>query len=167
MAKKKDTEEGKDSGLVGFGGRPLLFKSPEEMQDKVNEYIKICIRPDGTIRKPPTLSGLAFHLGCSRWTLKNYSEKNNEFFTTIHYARCFVETWQEEQLVSSPFANGIKFALTNNFKEWTDKKHVESTGLNGAPIQTEVKAEVKHSYSEDEIVKALEEHGLPTEIYQK
>ena len=84
-------------------GRPLLFKTVKEVEDKINEYFNYCdnrlingydnktneqfayISPE-----PYTMSGLAYYLGIDRKTLLNYSKKE-EFFPTIKRARNKVE----------------------------------------------------------------------------
>ena len=58
------------------GGRPLKFKSVEELEKKINAYF------DDENNKPYTICDLCVWLDCDRQTLLNYQEKE-EFFDTI------------------------------------------------------------------------------------
>jgi len=103
------------------GGRPLKFKTPEELENAVNQYFAECEVKE----KPKTMSGLALALGIDRKTLVNYSNKD-EYFHTIKRARQIVEQQNEEMLVSGKgSATGIIFNMKNNFG-WVDKTEVES-----------------------------------------
>lgn len=103
------------------GGRPLKFKTPEELENAVNQYFAECEVKE----KPKTMSGLALALGIDRRTLVNYSEKD-EYFPTIKSARQTVEQQNEEMLVSGKgSATGIIFNMKNNFG-WVDKTEQEN-----------------------------------------
>ena len=56
------------------GGRPLTFKTNEELQEAVNTYFDYCAQYE----KPETIAGLAYHLGVERKTIYNY-ENRDEF----------------------------------------------------------------------------------------
>jgi hypothetical protein len=117
------------------GGRPLLYKTPEEMQVAVNAYFESCwdeIDKDGsTIRmqvKPYTMSGLANSLGMCRKSLINYSNKD-EFLPTLKKAREKVHQFVEEYLFQGKNTAGAIFNLKNNFG-WKDQfNHNLSGGL--------------------------------------
>lgn len=101
-------------------GRPLKFKSNEELQEKINQYFKD-MTEEG---RPLTLSGMAVYLECDRQTILNYSKKD-EYFGTIKKAKQIVEAYAEEKLIStSGIAAGIIFSLKNNFG-WEDRREVE------------------------------------------
>lgn len=103
------------------GGRPLKFKTPEELENAVNQYFAECEVKE----KPKTMSGLALALGIDRRTLVNYSDKD-EYFPTIKNARQIVEQQNEEMLVSGKgSATGIIFNMKNNFG-WVDKTEQEN-----------------------------------------
>ncbi len=126
-------------------GRPPKYKKSSEMQAKIDEYFKICegemlLKPDGqpmTNKKgiiyrvkprPPTVTGLALHLGfTSRQALLNYRGKK-EFLDTVTRARSRIEQYNEEALYSKETCNGAKFNLSNNFEGWTEKQEVETKG---------------------------------------
>ncbi len=120
------------------GGRPLKFKSAEELQDKIDEYFAYCDNRMTNIYSkelgdniqinipaPYTMSGLAYALDIDRRTLLNYSKKD-EFFPTIKKARAKVEEFAETQLYEGKSPAGVIFNLKNNF-EWKDKSEVDNT----------------------------------------
>ena len=128
-----------------MSGRRSLFKSKEEMQEKIDKYFKDCegepVRDrDGDIvkdkygipviigQRPPTVTGLALALGFnSRQSLLNYQGKK-EFFDTIIRAKSRIEQYTEERLFDREGVNGAKFSLTNNFEGWSDKSEMEFKG---------------------------------------
>lgn len=109
------------------GGRPLLFKTEKELQDKIEEYFAYCdsktkqmhseklgdmIVPDP---EPYTLSGLAVYLGVDRKTLLNY-EVRDKFFLTIKMAKARVEADVERRMNhKDTFTPGLIFNVKNNF----------------------------------------------------
>jgi hypothetical protein len=102
-------------------GRPKLFKTPEELEEKINTYFYQCKEEE----RPYTMSGLAFALGIDRKTLINYG-KDEEFFHTIKKARDFVEQYVEERLLTqSGVTTGVIFNLKNNF-DWKDKQEIDA-----------------------------------------
>lgn len=127
-------------------GRPPMYKSKEEMQEKIDAYFKMCegeflkdndnnpvldkySQPVVFGAKPPTITGLALALGfASRQALLNYQDKD-EFNDTITRAKSRVEQYAEERLFDRDGANGAKFSLSNNFKGWSEKQQVEVSGL--------------------------------------
>jgi hypothetical protein len=127
------------------GGRPLKYKTAEELQAAIDKYFIDCqgepyLNLDGTPMlnkygevvmkhsEPPTITGLALALGFnSRQSLLNYEEKS-EFMDTITRAKARVEKYAESRLFDKDGANGAKFSLANNFKAWKEKQEVELTG---------------------------------------
>ena len=128
-------------------GRPLKFKTPEEMKEKIEEYFDSCFKPlmvydkieeryktvtdeNGNIIKeqcrPFTISGLAYALGLSRQALLNYSERDG-FVDTIMQAKQKCEIYAEERLFDRDGNRGAVFSLSNNFKGWADKQTIETT----------------------------------------
>lgn len=125
------------------GGRPPIFTSVEEMQEKIDAYFEEC---EGTVlnnsngevlidkhgdpvivgKKPLTITGLALALGFnSRQSLLNYEGKD-EFLDTIKRAKSKVEQYAEERLFDKDGSNGAKFSLANNFKGWAEKQQIEA-----------------------------------------
>lgn len=124
------------------GGRPPMYKSAEEMQEKIDKYFEQC---EGTVkedeegnvltdkygdpvmfgRKPLTITGLALALGFnSRQALLNYQAKD-EFNDTIMRAKARVEQYAEERLFDNGGSNGAKFSLANNFEGWKEKQQID------------------------------------------
>lgn len=127
-------------------GRPPVYKTPEEMQIKIDEYFERCagetlVNADGDTvydkhgrpiiinDKPPTITGLALALGFnSRTSLLNYAARDGKegeaekpFLNTITRAKSRVEEYAEMRLFDKDGANGAKFSLANNFKQWKEK----------------------------------------------
>ena len=109
------------------GGRPLAFKSVEELQTKIDEYFAYCDNKTKEIHsdklgdmvvpdpEPYALSGLAVWLGVDRRTLLNYESKD-EFFPTIKQAKSRVEADLERRMNhKDTFTPGLIFNVKNNF----------------------------------------------------
>lgn len=128
------------------GGRPLKFQSVEELDQKIDEYfesraphvVKMMVKrlkADGTHywaededmspQLPVHISGLAVFLGTTRKTLLNYKARE-EFLPSIEYALARCEEYAADML-SSPYANGMKFNLQNNHG-WEDRSIRENEG---------------------------------------
>lgn len=121
-----------------MAGRPLKFKTPEDMQAAIDAYFKACdehiieYEKDGKVIKlhkpePYTMTGLAIALGFdSRQSLINYKNRT-QFLDTIKKARLKVEDQVERlMLTSSGVVAGIIFNAKNNFG-WVDKTEQELT----------------------------------------
>lgn len=136
-------------------GRPPMFESAEQMQKLIDAYFKECdgkplLDKDGTPirnkygkiikddRRPYTITGLALALGfTTRQALLNYEGKE-EFVDTIKRAKSRVERYAEERLYDKDGANGAKFSLANNFKDWSEKQSVEASVKNSMTISVEL-----------------------------
>jgi len=112
-------------------GRPPMFSTPEDLQDKISDYFDNC--PDyriaydkkGDAFKIPTITmtGLALHCGfVNRASMYDYEDKP-EFTNTIKRARAFVEK-EYEMALSAGQPTGAIFALKNF--GWKDKTEVDS-----------------------------------------
>lgn len=121
-------------------GRPLKYKTVEEIEDKIEQYFAICegepLLDDGGNQvvnkygypcwikppKPPTVTGLALALGfTNRLSLLNYQGKK-EFINTITRAKSRVEEYAESRLFDRDGSNGAQFSLRNNFKGWNGEQ---------------------------------------------
>lgn len=128
-------------------GRPLKYKTPEEMQEKIDEYFESCFRPvrvfikdtnkyinltdeNGKVIKeqyrPFTVTGLANALDLNRSDLLNY-DKKSEFHNTVTRAKRKCEIYAEERLFDRDGNRGAIFSLSNNFKGWAAKQQIETT----------------------------------------
>lgn len=124
-------------------GRPPMYKTKEEIQEKIDAYFLSCkgnllFDSDGNPMidkygnaivvgaKPLTITGLALALGFNgRQSLLNYQDKE-EFMDTIMRAKAQVEQYAEERLFDKDGANGAKFSLANNFEGWKEKQQIEA-----------------------------------------
>lgn len=134
MAKKKENQ----------GGRPPIYKTPAELQKKIDEYFKNC--PDKKTLTAfdknagswvtfeiatPIISGLVSFLGFeSRQSFYDYEAKP-EFSYTIKKARLRIETEYEKQLYMDKCTGAI-FALKN--LGWKDASQKEITGKDGKDL---------------------------------
>lgn len=118
-------------------GQPLLFKSAEELQTKIDAYFDSCyidaINKDTGAHykeniRPLTITGLAVDLHTSRETLLNYSNRD-DYFDTIHEAKLKIHNFAEESLFTNRSAQGIIFNMKNNYG-WNDKTETENINVN-------------------------------------
>ena len=105
------------------GGRPLKYKTVEELQSDINGYF--------AEEETPTMAGLAFHLGIDRQTLYNY-EKRDKFFDTIKRARNQIVVELEKALMREGRAGQIFLAKNYGY---TDKQEHEHTGEVGVTVK--------------------------------
>lgn len=108
-------------------GRPLKFKSKEELQEKIDAFFLECDKK----QDPYTITGLAMALNTSRETLCDYEEKD-DYSDTVKAAKLKVQNYAEKMLFTAK-PTGPIFALKNY--GWTDKTVQEITGKDGGPIQ--------------------------------
>lgn len=109
------------------GGRPLKYKTKEELQEVIDKYFMECDRD----KEPYTVTGLALALDIDRKTLLNYGERE-EFFHTIKKAKSKVENYLEKRLIKDNSATGIIFNLKNNYG-WKDRQEID------ADVKTEIR----------------------------
>lgn len=122
------------------GGRPPLFETCEELQDKIDEYFETGIEErtficgSGANKYPitveiPTITGLCYFLGFeSRQSFYDY-EKRPGFSYTIKKARLKIEKLYEEQLQYGN-STGAIFALKN--MDWHDKTEHDLSNKDGS-----------------------------------
>ena len=154
------------SNLVG---RPPMYKSKEEIQEKIDKYFEECegkVLEDkdgnpilnkygGVIiigSKPPTVTGLALALGFStRQSLLNY-QAQDEFLDTITRAKSRVEQYAEERLFDRDGSHGAQFSLRNNFKGWKSKdiEEAEDTSTVDDGFMEALNATARDDWNEEE-----------------
>jgi len=148
-------------------GRPRKWNDPEQLADLIQDYIdettfnvprvdkenKPVLNNKGDqiqdtyFSKPPTITGLCLHLGCSRETLNDYSHKK-EYSDTIKKYKDLVENHLEEELHRNQGqVTGIIFNLKNNFG-WKDKQEIDTTNVN---------IDVTQNLSDEALEKAIKE----------
>lgn len=98
-------------------GRPLKFKSVEELQEKIDAYFASCDEEN----EPITITGLALALDTTRDILCDY-ENRDEFSDTIKKAKLRVENAYEKRLVRR--GNGGDVFALKNFG-WKDTKDID------------------------------------------
>jgi hypothetical protein len=130
---------------------PLKWSDPDLLEAKVESYfssisIQRIAKDDSTNEErtytewlePPTLSGLAVHLGTNRVTLLNYSEdrrihkgltpeQSRKIVAALSRARSICERYTEGALFDRNKASGAQFALKNNYHGWHDKQEIVQT----------------------------------------
>ena len=135
--------------IKDLGWRPPKFKTPKELQEKINDYFK-CITIDelvfnideDTKNKIPRLNNawkqiiktkwleipsilwLCLHLKIHRSTLIDYEEKDG-FSNTTKEAKQIIENYTANLLHRKEQVTWIIFNLKNNF-DWKDKSEVDN-----------------------------------------
>lgn len=115
------------------GGHPLKWKTPEELETKIQGYFQWAKENEKNI----TVTGLAWYLNCDKQTLLNYehSDENGwlkridedtkrRYIDSIKRAKRRIEMEYEESLFNRSKATGAIFTLKNNYG-WVDKQVVE------------------------------------------
>ena len=129
---------------VGNKGTEKMFKTPEDLQKKIDEYFRIC---DDNIAEvydkktqeiktvadpiPYTVEGLCNVLDCNRATLLNYSKEPGyeDYFNIIEKAKLKVTQNKVEKTLSGKYnATFAIFDLVNN----TDYKNTNTTEIVGS-----------------------------------
>jgi hypothetical protein len=104
------------------GGRPLKFKTPQEIRDKAAAYFKACKRN----KEPITITGLCIALGTYRDVIMQYEdERGPEFTNAVKDAKQVCQSYAESKLFGQNAAGPI-FALKNY--GWSDKQEIEHSG---------------------------------------
>lgn len=127
------------------GGRPPMFESPEQMEQKINEYFDSLLNEDGELIGHPTVTGLTLYLGfADKKSLREYKAKEG-FTPLIKRALTVVEKNYEEMLLSRSPAGAI-FALKN--MGWEDKQQTDVTS-GGEKINVPLIKWVDHDSSQE------------------
>lgn len=101
-------------------GRPPIHTDPAEVERLCNEYFEALKgRRWNGMPEPPTVTGLALHLGfCDKSTLYDYRDKP-EFSHSIKKALSKIEQHHEFMVAGGDKCTGNIFALKN--MGWADK----------------------------------------------
>jgi len=105
------------NGETIMAGRPHKFNSPEEMQQKIDEYFAYCDEN----KKPYIVTGLALHLDTTRELLTDYQDKD-EFYDTIKKAKQKIMEYAESALFRNSQVAGVIFNLKNNYSNYYKDK---------------------------------------------
>ena len=127
------------------GGRPLKYKTNQELQDAVDAYFLSIdqYNDEHEAHKPYTVAGLALHLDVDTDTVRNY-EKRDEFFGTIKKAKQKIEEQLETKLHGANVA-GIIFNLKNNYG-WKDRQDITT---DNKPVTFGLVQDVAEKYATD------------------
>ena len=131
-------------------GRPLKFKTVEELQGKIDAYFESCyanvivkdkdghaiIDEDGNIIKelqqvePIAITGLALALDTSREVLMDIQNQvsegySKEYSDAVIRAKLRCQNYAEKQMFTARSANGPIFALKNY--GWDDTRKIDLT----------------------------------------
>jgi hypothetical protein len=104
--------------IPGIGGKPLKFKTVEELQKKIDNYFKV------TPREEWTITGLALHLDTFRIVLLDYQYNRPAYTDAIKRAKQKIENGYEIDLKKHGRAGTI-FALKNF--NWKDRNETDFT----------------------------------------
>jgi hypothetical protein len=121
-------------------GRPLKYKNKQALEDAIDTYFKETLQTRETesgikYMNPPTVSGLAYHLGFeSRQSMYDYKERD-EFSYTIKRAVTRIEILHEQNLFETG-ATGSIFWLKN--RGWKDKTETDLNVKELPSLQVEV-----------------------------
>ncbi|MGY0372487.1 terminase small subunit [Clostridium sp. JNZ J1-5] len=147
MAKEKLKKDGTKSrqGEGGSGRKPLKWENPKELENYIEQYYKWAKDNDMKI----TVTGLAWWLDCSRTTLLNYEnsdendwlkrcsdEERKGYVNTIKKAKRFIEMNYENSLFDKSSTTGAIFTLKNNYN-WVDRQEVVNKEDNNINITLE------------------------------
>lgn len=122
-----------------IGGRPRSFNNPDEMLNKIYEFLEkqtnrtaeVAVK-DG-VREvaypaPITIEGFCAFAGITKTTFYDYARRP-KFKAIAQQFKQIVESYFVEQCVEGKPGNKADFVLKNAFgDEWKDKKDVELTG---------------------------------------
>ena len=134
------------TGEKNKGGRPLKFKTEEELATKIEQYFESCWeqkidmwgglvfqkdakgnKTENAVmvqKKPYTVGGLAVFLDCDQELLEEYKKKGR-FSATIKRAKQIIYAYKQEFLYSNHNPTGAIFDLKNNYG-WKDKTEVDN-----------------------------------------
>ncbi len=106
-------------------GRPLKFKTPEMLEEGIQQYLDYCMKND----EPLTITGMCIFLGTTRETIKDYRLKP-EYSDILKKAKDRVAYYVERGLLKGKI-NPIAaiFHLTNlDPDNWRQKQEVQHSG---------------------------------------
>lgn len=106
-------------------GRPAKFKTPEELQIKVNEYFD-------TFPASPTLAGLALYLGFESWQSINDYAKRDKFSYVISCARLKIIDFLENSAMRD---KGSPQGVIHRLKVMKYDAPQQISGVGGVPLQ--------------------------------
>lgn len=127
------------------GGRPALYKTPEEIQDKIDEYFRRIEEEQKTNSdRIPGVAELAYYLGfASRQSMYDQEKRGDEFSYAVKRARLYIEAELEKKL-SGEKSNPTKWIYFLNSRQYQrdeSKSNTRRIGGNVIIITTDKKPE--------------------------
>ncbi len=130
--------------VPGLGGRPLKYKSAEELRKDAEKYFDSCWeeywvankdrdgniigwtqqfdregKPMMVLKERPTITGLALALGTSRMLLLEYEKRTDELGEVVREAKALVEYYYEKGTSEGDIHPAVGIFALKNFN-WTD-----------------------------------------------
>ena len=112
--------------------RGFRFKTPEDLQERVEQYLEICKAEE----RPLTMAGLAVYLGMARQSLWKYADGSYDkdraegeltHAEVLAWARTVIEADKNEKALCGKYnATVAIFDLKNNHG-WKDQTHTDVT----------------------------------------
>jgi hypothetical protein len=130
--------------------RPLKFKTPEELQEKIDNYMQEVSNQD----RVPTIAGLAVSLDTNRDTLCNYGDRE-EFSDTIKKAKTLIAAIQEEMALKNRINSSVWIFSAKNNLGYNDKKEVSQTTKLEGEFKINKKAEAIAKKYEEELKESI------------
>lgn len=152
---KRVTKEGRArqiaAGVYGkLGGRPGAFSSPEELTQRIQEYMDFLME----CKRFPTNAGLAHWLGVSRDTLNEYSRKKGFSDVVAQFDNFSEDMWLQN--LTRPNSTGTAFYLKNRFAYADTIDHTSG----GKPITYTIPKEIAEKHK----LLVLDKDAPPTPI---
>lgn len=119
-------------GKYNLGGRPVKFKTPDDMLDKMHEYLAYCEGREVTkftktglvtanIQAPITIEGFCAFAGITKTTFYEYKKKPKFNGIVLQFTQ-IVESYWVDQCAEGVPGNKADFVLKNAFADfWKDK----------------------------------------------
>ncbi len=118
------------SAIKNKVGRPLKFKTPQILKNRINAYFKWAKKNN----KPLTISRMACFLDTTRENLLEYegeiegrTGRDIRYAYAIKKAKALILAEKHEQLLTKQNVAGLIFDLKNN-ANWADKQEVKQFG---------------------------------------
>ena len=114
-----------------LGGKPLKFKSPEDMQALINQYFQKPEIIDKT--EIPDVEGLCYFLDTSRKVLMEYEERDG-YGNAIKSAKTRIAACKKQLGMQGKIPPAIFCFDFKNNHGYVDKQEVAHTGADGQPL---------------------------------
>jgi len=129
-------------------GRPLKFKSADELQKKIDGYFEWADENN----KPYTITGMAVYLDCDREQICA-NEARPEFAYTIKKAKARIQAENEEKTMTGKYNTAFMiFSFKNNYG-WSDKQDINVNAEVNNPYGDLSEADLKKLIHGDAIAK--------------